>query len=130
RDIVARHGIRPDRVLAHSDVAPARKSDPGEKFPWARLARAGIGHWVAPEPAVEADRGLCPGASGPRIAAFQAALRRYGYGIEVTGVADAATEQVVTAFQRHFRPQRVDGRIDQSTVATLERLVAALPGTA
>ena len=50
RDIIARHSIRPERVLAHSDVAPTRKKDPGEKFPWARLARAGIGHWVAPEP--------------------------------------------------------------------------------
>jgi hypothetical protein len=50
RDIVARNRIRPERVLGHSDVAPARKQDPGEKFPWERLAAAGVGLWVAPEP--------------------------------------------------------------------------------
>jgi N-acetylmuramoyl-L-alanine amidase len=130
RDIVVRHGIRPERVLAHSDVAPARKKDPGEKFPWAQLAHAGIGHWVAPAPVVAGDGGLDPGDAGQRIAAFQAALRRYGYGIEPTGELDERTEQVVAAFQRHFRPQRVDGRIDRSTVATLERLLAALPRAA
>jgi N-acetylmuramoyl-L-alanine amidase len=125
REIVARHRIRPERVLAHSDVAPARKKDPGEKFPWARLAHAGIGHWVAPAP-VDWDAGLGLGDAAPRIAAFQVALRRYGYGIDPTGVIDERTEFVVTAFQRHFRPGRVDGRIDRSTVATLERLLAAL----
>src|SRR5438552_1750510 len=46
RDIIARHPIRRERVLAHSDVAPARKKDPGEKFPWDRLAGAGIGLWA------------------------------------------------------------------------------------
>lgn len=127
RDIVARHDIRPERVLAHSDVAPVRKKDPGEKFPWARLAQAGIGHWVAPAPVIAADTGLGVGAAEPRIAAFQVALRRYGYGIDPTGVFDERTAFIVAAFQRHFRPERVDGRMDRSTVATLERLLAALP---
>ena len=127
RDIIARHGIRPERVLAHSDVAPTRKKDPGEKFPWARLARAGIGHWVAPEPLSLADPGIARDAAGPLVAAVQSLLASYGYGIEATGGFDPKTEFVVTAFQRHFRPERVDGRIDQSTVATLERLIAALP---
>jgi N-acetylmuramoyl-L-alanine amidase len=127
RDIIARHGIRSERVLAHSDVAPMRKKDPGEKFPWARLALAGIGHWVQPAPVVAGDEGLGLGAAEPRIAAFQVALRRYGYGVDPTGVVDSRTEHVVAAFQRHFRPQRVDGRIDRSTVATLDRLIAALP---
>jgi N-acetylmuramoyl-L-alanine amidase len=127
RDIIARHGIRPERILAHSDVAPGRKKDPGEKFPWARLARAGIGHWMAPAPVVDGDTGLGLGDAAPRVAAFQVALRRYGYGIEPTGIIDERTEQVVTAFQRHFRQERVDGRVDRSTVATLEQLLAALP---
>jgi N-acetylmuramoyl-L-alanine amidase len=127
RDIVARHGIRPERVLAHSDVAPRRKKDPGEKFPWARMARSGVGHWVAPEPVVAAEPGLGVGAAGPLVAEVQLLLRRYGYDIEPTGVVDGKTELVVTAFQRHFRPKRVDGRIDQSTISTLERLIAALP---
>src|SRR5215467_10146928 len=68
RDIIARHRIRPERVLAHSDVAPARKKDPGEKFPWARLAAAGIGHWVAPEPVNSAARGLAGNTAGPLVA--------------------------------------------------------------
>ena len=127
RDILARHGIRRERVLAHSDVAPGRKKDPGEKFPWERLAHAGIGHWVQPAPAVEEDPGLGLGEAAPGVAAFQEALRRYGYGIEPTGLIDERTEQVVSAFQRHFRPERVDGRIDRSTIATLEHLIAALP---
>ena len=127
RDIIARHGIRPERVLAHSDVAPTRKKDPGETFPWARLAKRGIGHWVSPEPVNQADPGIARDAAGPLVAEVQSRLAAYGYGIEATGVCDAKTEFVVTAFQRHFRPERVDGRIDQSTITTLERLAAALP---
>ncbi len=126
-DIIARQGIRPERVLGHSDVAPMRKKDPGEKFPWARLARAGIGHWVEPVPVIAAGPGLGVGVAGPLIAEVQLLLSRYGYGIGATGVVDARTELVVTAFQRHFRPERVDGRIDQSTINTLEHLIAALP---
>jgi N-acetylmuramoyl-L-alanine amidase len=128
RDIIERHGIRPERVLAHSDVAPTRKIDPGEKFPWARLAAAGVGHWVAPVPVNWAEAGMARDAAGPLIAAVQARLADYGYGLEVTGGFDPRTEFVVKAFQRHFRPERVDGRIDQSTITTLERLGAALPG--
>lgn len=127
KDIIARHGIRREGVLAHSDVAPMRKKDPGEKFPWQRLAQAGIGHWVQPEPVVQAEPGLAFGVAGPLVAEVQARLRAYGYGIEATGVVDSKTDYVVTAFQRHFRPARVDGRIDQSTITTLERLIAALP---
>lgn len=125
-DIIARHRIPPERVLAHSDVAPKRKQDPGEKFPWARLAAAGIGHWVEPVPVNWACDGLAGAARRPRVADAQALLARYGYGVEATGVADAATQCVIRAFQRHFRPERADGRIDHSTIATLERLIAAL----
>lgn len=125
-DIVTRRQIRPERVLAHSDIAPARKLDPGEKFDWARLARAGIGHWVEPAPLEPGDAGSGPGYGGPLIYEVQDLLHRYGYGINPSGQHDLPTEAVVRAFQRHFRPARVDGRIDQSTIATLERLLAAL----
>jgi N-acetylmuramoyl-L-alanine amidase len=108
-------------------VAPVRKKDPGEKFPWARLAEAGIGHWVMPEPVHPPDHGMAADAAGPLVADVQGVLRGYGYDIEPTGVSDSKTEFVVRAFQRHFRPERVDGRIDQSTITTLERLCAALP---
>jgi N-acetylmuramoyl-L-alanine amidase len=126
RAVLARHAIPPQRVLAHSDVAPMRKSDPGERFPWALLARAGIGHWVEPEPPTDGPR-LAPGDRGPEVDAVQALLALYGYGVPVTGAYDAATAAVVTAFQRHFRPWLVDGAADASTVRTLYRLIAALP---
>ncbi|MBV8662323.1 MAG: N-acetylmuramoyl-L-alanine amidase, partial [Hyphomicrobiales bacterium] len=125
RDIAARWRIRPERVLAHSDIAPARKRDPGEAFPWDALARAGVGHWVEPAPIVEGVI-FRAGQEGPPIRALQAMLALYGYGIELTGVYDRQTKIVVTAFQRHFRPKKVDGEADASTVATLRALVAAL----
>jgi N-acetylmuramoyl-L-alanine amidase len=125
RDIVSRCAIRPERVLAHSDIAPARKRDPGERFPWRALARAGVGHWVEPAridggPAFDRKR------EGPHVRSLQAMLALYGYGIEITGVYDRATEIVVTAFQRHFRPERVDGEADGSTIATLGALIDGL----
>lgn len=124
RDILGRHGIPPMRVLGHSDVAPARKRDPGEKFDWARLARAGVGLWAEPAPPGR-DAGPGPGDSGEEIETLQRSLRDYGYGVEVTGGYDEATRAVVTAFQRHFRPARVDGRADRSTRETLQRLRVA-----
>lgn len=127
RDIVARHRIVPARVLAHSDVAPARKKDPGEKFPWDMLAKAGIGHWVPAVPLDASDPGLAIGAQGAQVAEVQSMLKDYGYPIEASGVFDVAMEFVVIAFQRHFRPARVDGRIDHSTIMTLEALCAGLP---
>jgi len=125
-DIVARHKIRPTRVLAHSDVAPTRKRDPGEKFPWEPLYEAGVGHWIAPVVIAEGAL-LQPGDRGPAVAAMQAALKEYGYGIETSSEFDPLTGAVVTAFQRHFRPARVDGIADHSTLRTLERLLASRP---
>jgi len=128
RDICARHAIVPERVLAHSDVAPARKPDPGEKFDWARLYRGGVGLWVPGEPidgGAGGAAGLGLGDKGPAVADLQRALARLGYDIVDSATFDAATGAVVTAFQRHWRQARVDGRADHSTVATLARLEAA-----
>ncbi len=121
RDIVGRHGIRGCDVLAHSDVAPARKIDPGEKFPWGRLHRAGVGLWVEPSP-IREGAGLCLGNEGREVEALQQRLASFGYGIPVNGSFDTATGYVVRAFQRHFRPERVDGIADPSTIETLVRL--------
>jgi N-acetylmuramoyl-L-alanine amidase len=126
RDIAGRHSIRPERVLAHSDTAPGRKVDPGEKFPWAALAAAGVGHFVEPAP-IRGGRFLSAGEQGEPVEALQSMLALYGYGVEITGSFDAKTEAVVAAFQRHFRPENVDGVADQSTIETLHRLLAALP---
>lgn len=126
RDILMRLEIRPRNIVAHSDVAPARKIDPGEKFDWARLYREGIGHWVAPA-AISDGPMLRPGDRGEAVAELQALLSRYGYGVLKNGEYDDAARAAVSGFQRHFRPARVDGIADRSTAETLARLVAALP---
>ena len=124
RDICARKNIPAARVLAHSDVAPARKTDPGKSFPWRRLHEAGVGLWVAPAP-IRPGPAYHPGALGPPVAALQHMLAAYGYGVGVTGAYDDATRDAVAAFQRHFRPEKVDGVADVSTLLTLRALIGA-----
>ena len=109
-DIVARHGIRPSNVVGHSDVAPARKDDPGELFDWARLARLGL---AAPTPKPIADPNWTP-------AGTLLALERYGYDTSVEMAA-------VRAFQRRFRPANFDGIVDGETRAILLALLLATP---
>ena len=123
RGIVARRGIRPDRVLAHSDVAPSRKRDPGEKFPWRLLADSGIGEWVTPSRITDKGPSLALGQTSDDVRGLQIALADFGYGIAVTGTFDETTRDVVTAFQRHFRPAKVDGIADGSTLRTLHKLL-------
>lgn len=123
-DIVARHRITRGRVLAHSDVAPWRKIDPGEKFDWRTLADRGVGRWIAAEPFDATDWMFAPGCRSEKIADAQHLLRHYGYQIDVTGMLDAHTAFVLRAFQMHWRPQRVDSCLDRSTLETLRRLLA------
>lgn len=123
RDVIARLPIRPDHVLAHSDVAPARKNDPGEKFPWRRFFEHGVGLWVEPR-LVRPGPKLIAGDRGEAVSDLQRELAAFGYGLSVTGHYDDATKQVVTAFQRHFRPALVDGVADVSTIETLQVLLA------
>jgi N-acetylmuramoyl-L-alanine amidase len=125
RDCLSRRKIRPERVLGHSDVAPGRKRDPGELFPWRRLWEGAVGHWVEPAP-VSGQALFRHEENGPPVRALQAMLALYGYGIELTGVYDRRTRAVVEAFQRHFRPERADGEADASTVATLKALIERL----
>ena len=122
KDLAKRHSIIGRNLLAHSDVAPGRKIDPGEKFDWAYLHAQGVGHWVEPEP-ITGGTFLQLGDAGDAVMALQAMLKLYGYGIEVNGSFDARTKIVVEAFQRHFRTALVDGVADQSTVATLHKLL-------
>ena len=127
RAIMARHGIPPERVLAHSDIAPARKIDPGERFDWERLAKFGIGVWVPAAP-IEGDRGLGVGDSGEAVRNMQAQLSNLGFGLASTGQFDHPTETVVKAFQRHWRQRKVDGRADRSTLLTLGRVAERIGG--
>jgi N-acetylmuramoyl-L-alanine amidase len=123
RGILTRTTIPPARVLGHSDVAPARKQDPGEKFPWRTLFDSGVGNWV--KPARISDGALLAlGDRGDAVEAMQRSLAEYGYGIAINGNYDSAMHEVVAAFQRHFRPERIDGVSDASTRATLQDLLA------
>jgi len=124
RGIQTRNTIASVRVLAHSDVAPSRKRDPGEKFPWATLWDSGVGHWVAPARITEGGLVLALGDRSAAVEALQNALSQYGYGIAANGIYDSATHEVVAAFQRHFRPERIDGVADESTRTTLRDLLA------
>lgn len=126
--IIERHGIKAENVLAHSDVAPGRKVDPGEKFPWKALAKAGVGHFVEPSP-IRGGRVLSAGDRGEPVEALQSMLALYGYGVEISGIFDQQTKIVVEAFQRHFRTEQIDGIADQSTIKTLHRLLSVLPGS-
>lgn len=125
-DIAKRWKIPPQRILAHSDIAPRRKRDPGEHFPWAELFARGVGHWVRPAP-MRSGRFFQRGDGGIPVEALQDMLALYGYDIARNGIYDEETEAVVRAFQRHFRPDRVDGVADVSTITTLRDLVRALP---
>ena len=128
KSILNRHpGIAPERVLAHSDVAPSRKQDPGEKFPWELLSESGVGHWVRAAPLTVPGPTLAPGDEGEQVVRLQRMLRGYGYGIDETGVYDDTTRNVVIAFQRHFRQAKVDGIADPSTLLTLRALIDARP---
>lgn len=125
-DILKRNPhIVPQNVLAHSDVAPGRKHDPGEKFPWQLLHEKGIGHWVSP-PASLKGGFLQMGDNGEPVAALQAMLVLYGYGLEISGHYDQRTHDCIFAFQQHFRQNRVDGIADGETISVLNELIRTL----
>lgn len=121
RDIVMRHKIPASRVLGHSDVAPGRKQDPGEKFDWQRLAQAGVGLWSN-------DRGdgrqnLVLGDQNEAVATLQKQLQEFGYDAEITGIYGPATQTIVRAFQQHWRQDLASGDADSQTLARLDSLL-------
>jgi len=118
RDLLSRHPIPPHRVVGHSDIAPDRRADPGELLDWPRLARGGIGIW--PEPATDLAHSRGRGIGVVERADALADLAAIGYC--VTAGAETA---VVTAFQRRFRPERWDGRLDAETAQRLAEVRAA-----
>ncbi|MEO0974215.1 MAG: N-acetylmuramoyl-L-alanine amidase, partial [Pseudomonadota bacterium] len=116
REILARHpDIEPWRVLGHSDVAPARKVDPGPLFPWRQLHEAGVGAW--PDEVAVQRFTLAFAERLPSLMQVQEALAAWGYDVATSGVKDKATRDAVSAFQLHFRPERHDGVVDVGTVA-------------
>ena len=102
--ICRRHPIAARNVVGHADIAPQRKQDPGELFPWAQLAASGLGVWPQAAPAADPQDLI-------------AALSQWGYDARDPTAA-------ITAFQRHFRPTRIDGRADAETTAIANRLLS------
>lgn len=122
-DIAGRHEIMPGNYVGHSDVAPLRKEDPGELFPWHRLAVAGFGRWWADDFAVSPHApSLRPGERGGAVLELQVALDKIGYGIEGSGLYDTLTEAAVRAFQRHWRQAQVDGISDAETTSLIHHI--------
>jgi N-acetylmuramoyl-L-alanine amidase len=144
RGILTRHLIPPQRVVGHSDVAPARKVDPGELFPWEQLAANGIGMVPPPLagevpsnakrreaeggsltctlPSAALSRATFPASGGGSD--FAQMLARFGYGVPPE--VDIPLATVVTAFQRHFRPEIIDGVVDAETESRLAALLEML----
>lgn len=127
-EMIKRFAIPQTRIVGHSDIAPARKEDPGEHFPWARLAANGIGFWpVTPACPVATPlligRGLDKGDAGPPVKRLQEMLARIGYGLNCSGIYDEITEATVCAFQRRWLPDKLTG---QASLETLRVIMAVL----
>ena len=121
KDIAARHQIRPEYILGHSDIAPQRKSDPGPLFPWKRLADAGLIPWPAADDVIQ--RISAYENQLPDIKWFQEKLMQYGYTVPQNGLLDTPTRNVLIAFQSKYRPEKFDGQPDAQTAAILESLL-------
>ena len=126
RSIFVCHTIPASRIVAHSDIAPARKTDPGEHFPWARLADAGIGLWPEAGPEIPGAGELAPGDASEPVRDLQIRLRAIGYGLEATGLYDDATLFAVRAFQRRWLPDTLTGHCDARTLARLRDVYTAV----
>lgn len=126
REIMARHDLSPARIVGHSDVAPGRKLDPGEAFPWSVLADYGVA--LAPKCAI--GRGgavvLSRGDAGDAVAVLQKKLAAIGYGVGVTGAFDQITHDCVHAFQARYRQAEVSGVVDEETRTIIDDIAGQI----
>lgn len=129
QDLIAQHGIQPWQVVGHSDIAPDRKQDPGEKFPWEKLAASQIGMWPKIERKMAIDRRVLFASNsdiaetrGRGVSVAQSALSYLGYGVAVSGQYDAQTHACIEAMQRRYRPELIDGNIDVEMMEILSAL--------
>ncbi len=120
KKIMAEHRIPPERVLAHSDIAPQRKPDPGPRFPWKRFADEGLIPW--PDAALVAEKKLIYEQEWPGVEWYQRRLARFGYAVPLNDELDDATVNVLAAFQMKYRPALFDGIPDAETAAMLDVL--------
>lgn len=133
KDIVERYSIPATNVLAHSDIAPSRKQDPGPLFPWKRLYdEYQIGMWYDET----TKQNIYPIALNEIVYTYndmafitkvQEHFKKFGYDIQVTGKWDKQTKSVIEAFQYHFRQDNCDGSLDAETWAILQSLLIKYP---
>lgn len=123
RDIQQRHGVRPERIIGHADIAPGRKQDPGPNFPWKQLADAGLIPW--PDGPTVLVKTLEHEVAPRDVAWLQERLARIGYNVSRSGQMDALTKDVVSTFQMKYRPRDISGTVDAETAALIE--VASTP---
>lgn len=124
--VIGRHNIPQTRIVGHSDIAPARKEDPGEHFPWQRLAATGIGLWPNETPEAPGRTwltggGFSLGDSGPPVEQLRGTLAGIGYGVALDGAYNTELEATVRAFQRRWNPATLTGQTD---LGTLRRIMA------
>lgn len=136
KDIANRYGIPPTNILAHSDIAPTRKQDPGPKFPWKKLYdEYQIGMWYDYE--TRQDFMTTEVLNNPYFGSnintpqfifkYQTALKIFGYDLEPSGMVDDATKKTIEAFQYHFRPENYNGIMDAETWVILQALMKKYP---
>ena len=124
-EILSRHAVPARNIVAHSDIAPDRKEDPGERFDWEGLARNGVGLWPDGVPDLGTAEALRDAAG---LRAVRAALAVIGYRVAPEGALDPALATVLRAFQRHWRPETVNGQADAGTRARIAAVAALAEG--
>ena len=130
RSLRDKFDIPANRYLGHSDVAPGRKVDPGEKFPWQRLSEEGFGVW----PTSRCDATLTnkktilakKGMMGSEIASLNKLLVLAGYSVPVNEEFSQMTADALAAFQRHWHQEGVHGYLDESTLVVLKDIAKRL----
>lgn len=123
QEILARHAIPARNVVGHSDIAFLRKQDPGHLFDWPLLARNGIGLFPSDARPMVGSY-LERGEKGSKVIRLQTSLSNWGYGLKLDGDYGIKTEKCVIAFQRHYRPQKLDGIWDDECAGILAALHA------
>lgn len=120
-DIRSRHPVADADIVGHSDIAPQRKVDPGPLFPWTQLAEAGLGRWYDPLHALEHQQQLSLEGL-PSYSAIQSLLKKAGYATPLHGEWDKTSQNVLRAFQLHYRPSNYNGLPDIETISILQAL--------
>ena len=123
--ILSRHAIPARNVVAHSDVAPDRKEDPGELFDWRGLAENGVGLWPQDVPDLGTGGAIRDAVS---LRPVRAALNEIGYRVAPEGALDPALATMVRAFQRHWRPEAITGQVDDGTLVRLQGVLRLVRG--